>query len=610
MKRKNKLISAILFYLIAVLFIAFVFVPSMKKINTDFPNYYVSSNMLLDGKDMKTAYDNVEFNRQLLLYGIEGQIVSFIPYPPVSAILFLPIAKLEPLTAKLVWNIFNVILLIFCIYVLWKLTNFDFYNIGIIFFLSAYALTNNFLFGQAYLLVLLCLCLSIYFMIQGKDLLAALFMALSIVLKFYTVYFIFLFIFKKRFKLLFYTIAFGLMLYIPVVLITGYDVNLFYYSKLIFRLSDGWVGTAYAVEYQSFITLLHKLFNYEPVLNPHPLINSLVMFYIFKYLFVCGVLSVSLSYLIKTNENIKLEISLFCIISMLFLPLNASYQYVVLIPAIVFLCEYYLKDKDYIMIGTLLFILLFINSPAEVWVVNKVKDSSFFLLGYTKLFALLYLWLLNLKILGVKTGVKPFGSHTRKYMLIGGIHVVGLTIMSSLINIPINDGAHNVVANNNYMISMPSALNTMPERFIYTECTNGKFTLNSNFGFKYDKENVFNPIFIDSSDIAYETIVDKKAVKRLLNLNNGESTVTDKIYPNHTTLSKNENMKCYITDGQLFLEDIKNSKVIQLTSGRQLNSHPVFANNDTKIIFCSDRNRGTGFTTLYEFDINRILAGK
>lgn len=610
MKGKNKLISAVLFYLAAVLFIVFVFVPSVKSVNTDYPNYYVSSNMLLDGKDLKNAYDNVEFNRQLLLYGIEGQIVSFMPYPPVNAVLFLPIAKLEPLDAKLIWNIFNIILLLACIFVLWKMTNFDYYTIGIIFFLSAFALINNFMFGQAYLLVLLCLCLSVYFMIRDNNILSALFMALSIVLKFYTVFFIFLFIFKKRLKLLFYTLVLGLLLYIPVILITGYDVNLFYYSKLIFRLSDGWVGTAYAVEYQSFITLLHKLFNFEPVLNPHPVINSMVMFYIFKYLFVCGILSASLSYLRKTKENIKLEISLFCIISMLFLPLNASYQFVILIPAIVFLCEYYMREKDYIMIITLLFILLFINSPAEIWVVNKVKDTALFILGYIKLFALLYLWLLNMKILGERTGLRPFNPQMRKYLLIGGIHIVGLTIMSSLINTSINDGARNVLTNSNFMISMPSALNTIPEKFIYTECTNNKFTLNSNFGFKYDRENVFKPMFIDSQTIIFETVVNKKPVKKILNIVSGVSSVTENIYTINTSLSKNGKLKCYINDGQLYLEDIRSSKVIQLTSGRQINSFPVFANDDSKIIFCSDRSRGLGFTTLYEFDLKQIQAVK
>jgi hypothetical protein len=610
MKKSYKIYSAIIFGLAAVLFAAFVFIPSLKKVNTDFPNYYVSSNMLLDGKDLKTAYDNVEFNRQLLLYGIEGQIVSFMPYPPINAILFLPIARLEPLTAKLIWNLLSALLLLLSIYVLSRLASFDFYSTGIMFFFSGYALVNNILFGQAYILVLFCLILSIYYMIEGKDVLSALFMALSIVLKFYTVFFIFLFIFKKRLKLLFYTIAIGFILYIPVVLITGVDVNLFYYSKLMLRLSDGWVGTAYALEYQSFISLLHRLFDYEAALNPAPLIQSLVLFYVFKYLYICGVLCVSLSYLKKTNENIKLEISLFCIISMLFLPLNASYQFVVLIPAIIFLCEYYFRQNNYVKVGFLLFLMFFINSHGEVRLVNVLKDTPFFVFGYIKLFALLYLWLLNLKLLGLRTGLKPFNPHMRKFMLVGGLHMVGLTIMSSLVNQPIHDGAEPILISRNFMISNPSVLNAPDDKLIYTECINEKFVLGSNFGLKYAKENVFSPVFISPDEIAYETVIDRKPVKKILNIKTGESSVTDKMSFQNGLISNNGNLKCFIQDGQLCIQDLVSDKITQLTSGRQINSYPRFAENDTKIIFCSDRSRGAGFTTLYQLDLNKIPALK
>lgn len=610
MKKKYKVYSAVIFALIAVLFTALVFIPSLKKVYTDFPNYYVSSNMLLDGKDLKTAYDNVEFNRQLLLYGIEGQIVSFMPYPPVTAILFLPVAKLEPLTAKLIWNLLNALLLMLSIYVLSRLVSFDFSTTGIMFFFSGYALVNNFLFGQAYILVLFCLILSIYFMIDGKDVLSALFMALSIVLKFYTVFFLFLFIFKKRFKLLYYTIAFGTILYIPVIIITGVDLNMFYYSKLMLRFSDGWVGTAYAIEYQSFVSLLHRFFDYEAALNPAPLIQSMVLFYAFKYLYICGVLCVSFSYLKNTNENIKLEISLFCIISMMFLPVNASYQFIVLIPAVIFLCEYYFKQSNYVKVGFLLFLMFIINSHGEVRLVNALKDTPFFIFGYVKLFALIYLWLLNLKLLGLRTGLKPFNPRMRKFMLIGGIHVVGLTILSSSINQPIKDGAVPVLTSKNYMISNPSVLNTANDKLIYTECINEKFVLNSNFGLKYDKESVFSPVFINQDEIAYETVIDRKPVKKILNIKTGTASVTNNMSFQNGIISNNGNMKCFIQDGQLFIQDLKSDNITQLTSGRQINSYPRFAENDTKIIFCSDRSRGAGFTTLYQFDLNKLPTGK
>ena len=142
----NKTYHAVLFYILSALFFIIVFLPSAKKINTDFPNYYVSANMFLDGTDMKKAYDNVEFNKQVLYYGIEDQFVSFVPYPPVNALLILPFARLEPLTAKLLWNIFNIFFFLFSIHLISKISGLNFFLTGIIFFVSGYAFVNNFFF--------------------------------------------------------------------------------------------------------------------------------------------------------------------------------------------------------------------------------------------------------------------------------------------------------------------------------------------------------------------------------------------------------------------------------------------------------------------------------
>jgi hypothetical protein len=177
--------------------------------------------------------------------------------------------------------------------------------------------------------------------------------------------------------------------------------------------------------------------------------------------------------------------------------------------------------------------------------------------------------------------------------------------MSSLINQPIRDGAEPVLTSTNYMISNPSVLNAQNDKFIYTECIDQKFVLRSNFGSKYDKENVFSPVFINQNEVAYETVIDKKPVKKILNISTGMSSVTENMYYQNGIISSSGDLKCFIRDGQVCLEDLISGKVLQLTSGRQLNYYPRFAENDTKIIFCSDRFRGAGFTALYQFDLKK-----
>lgn len=611
---RKKIISFSLFIILGAAFTYLAFIPSLKKVNTDFPNYYVSSNMYLDGKDMKTAYDNVQFTRQLLMYGINDQLVSYTPYPPLTALLMTPIAKLPPLDAKFAWNIFNLILLLGCILILSKISNINFFAVGIIFFLSGFALMNNFMFAQTYLLVLFFLCLAMYFMSKGKDILSALFISLSIVLKFYTIFFIFLFIFKKRYKLLVYTIVFSALIYIPVILLTGFDLNWFYFTKIMPQLGDGWVGTVYAAEYQSFLSLLHRWFDYEPSLNPNPVFRSTVLFYILKYAYIFFILTLSISFIKPATENfkpvienikpvienIKLELSLFCIVCLLLLPVNASYQFVVLIPAVVFIAKYYWDNKNYLMAGTVISVMLLMNSPAQVFITSKLKDTPLYILAYVKLIGLLFLWIINLKILGKLNSLKLFNQRTNRFLAIGAVHIVFLTILSYSLNKPINDGDEYIKTSNNYLISMPSAYN---DKLVWTECAGEKFVLRSNFGFSYDKENVFYPVLIDSEHIAFETIENKLPKQKVIDIKTGIQRDASGIKLNSGSFTKDKKLECYSQNGVIFIKETVTGIAHPVTSGKQMCFFPVFADNDNSIIFASDRNRGVGFTALYKIKV-------
>ena len=596
--RKN-IFYGFIFAIISALFIYFVFIPANNKINTDFPNYYVSSNMYLDGINLKTAYDNVEFNRQLQLYGINDQIVSFVPYPPLTSLLMLPIAKLPPLDAKYVWNIFNLLLMLGSIIILSRISSINIFAIGIIFFLSGFAVMNNFMFAQTYLLILLLLCMSMYFMLKGKDILSALFISLSIVLKFYTIFFIFLFIFTKRYKLLVYTVILFVLIYIPVVLLTGFDLNVFYFTKIMPRLGDGWVGTVYAAEYQSFTSLLHRWFDFEPMLNPLPVLQSTLLFYILKYVYIFSVLTFSVLFIKPAKENLKLSLSLFCIVSMLLLPVNASYQYVILIPAVVFLVEYFTGSKKYFTAGTIIAVIFLINSPLQVWITMRFKDTPFYILAYVKLYGLFFLWIVNLKVLGKLNDIVFFNARTRKFFAIASVHIVLLSALSYYTNPPLTDNAAFIKTGDNFLISMPSASR---DKLIWTECISEKFVIRSNFGYSYDKENVFYPVFTDSGHIAFETIENRIPKQKIIDIKTGIQRDASGMKFNTHSLNNNNNLECYQIDGIISIKDLLTGKNYPLTSGKQICSFPVFEDNNT-VIFCSDRNRGVGFTALYRMRV-------
>lgn len=602
-KLNNNSFHAVSFCTLIVLFFIFVFLPSVKKINTDFPNYYVSANMFLEGKNLIRAYDNIEFNKQVLLHGIENQFVSFVPYPPVNALIMLPLAKLEPLTAKLVWNIFNLFCFTFCIFFISRISGLNIYLTGILFFISGYAFVNNFFFGQIYLLILLLFSSSLFFLLKNNDIIAALLFSVSVLLKFYTVFFIILFLCRRKYKMSIASVIFILILNLIAFSITGSDVNIFYYTEILPRISDGWVGTVYAAEFQSVLSMLHTFFYYEPSLNPNPLIESSQLYFIFKYLFYFGILISSTFLVIHSDKRLLLtQVSLFCFVCMLLLPVNASYQYVILIPAIAILTDYYINEKHYKRLGILLILFFTMNSPFAVFLITVTKGKPYFFPGYIKLFILIYFWSANFIILKNHKLRDKSRSSFFRWSFAYVILVLIFTRMSLAINNEEIDDAKSIIDNPGYLLSMP---NSAGNKLVYVESVSNKFVLNSNFGFKYDKENVFHPMFISNDEITYSTIAGRKDYFKKLFMSSLKDTVLNNSYNADTIqYSRDKSFTCFSKEGQIFLLDVSNNKLKQLTFGNSFNTLPVFADNDSKIIFCSDRNRGVGFTTLYEIKLN------
>ncbi len=602
----NRSYHAILFFILLALFFSLVFFPSIKKINTDFPNYYVSANMFLDGADLKLAYDNVEFNKQVLIYGIENQIVSFVPYPPVNSLLMLPVARLEPLTAKLIWNILNLLFFILSVLFISKISGLNIFLTGILFFISGYAFVNNFFFGQAYLLVLLFFSASLYFLLKEKDVLSAFLFSMSVLLKFYTIFFLILFLCRKKFRFVLTSVVFIFLLNYLVFTITGWDISIYYYSTILPRISDGWIGTVYAPEYQSVTSLLHTLFYRELSLNPNPLAESPELYFIFKYLFYFGIILTSVIAVMNTstdkdNSSIKKQIPLFSFVCMLLLPVNASYQYVILIPAIAILIFHYISEKKYILTLLIMSLFFIMNSPVSAYIINITKNKPYFLLGYIKLFILIIFWITGLSISG-----KSFMNNISKTTLLryAYVYVFLILIFTELSLMQIsdnNDGAENILINSNYLISMPTVKDG---HIIFTECRNEKFILNSNFGFKSESDNYFNPNFVNDNEIEYTSFGKGKTNFNTLSLNTLDHTETANLTDTGAAkYSGDKTMKCYSANGQIFIEKINENKTEQITSGRSFNYFPVFNGDDSGIIFCSDRGRGVGFTALYEIKI-------
>ncbi|MBL8015691.1 MAG: hypothetical protein JNK43_00350 [Ignavibacteria bacterium] len=222
------------------------------------------------------------------------------------------------------------------------------------------------------------------------------------------------------------------------------------------------------------------------------------------------------------------------------------------------------------------------------------KDSPFFIFAYVKLFGLLFLWIVNLRLL--KTAAEPgyYNRRMKKFFAIAGVHIAILTAISLFVNKPIDDGAEFVQTGSSYLVSMPSVSGG---RLVWTECVNEKFVLRSNFGFSYERENVFYPAFTDSMHIAFETIEGRKPKQRIIDVKTGIQRDASSIRLNVPQVVGSTELVSI--DGVLWHHAIPPMFETRLTFGRQFCYFPVFAGSDS-MYFCSDRYRGVGFTALYK----------
>src|SRR5437868_4771708 len=86
--------------LLAVLigiFIWWGFVLGWKKLNSDFPNYYLAGRLYRQGYALDCVYDWIWFQRQKDHAGIDQPLVEYVPNTLFLALVISPLARLAPL---------------------------------------------------------------------------------------------------------------------------------------------------------------------------------------------------------------------------------------------------------------------------------------------------------------------------------------------------------------------------------------------------------------------------------------------------------------------------------------------------------------------------------
>lgn len=392
----SKWLSIFLLAILSLFHLYYGVIPAWTKINSDFPNYYVSSRLLLEGKDLENIYDDNWFQKKINDYGI-SEPGKFSPFPPPTAFIMIPQALLSPLSAKRVYILVNLLVLFFAVYLLSKISGFSFINTLIIVLLSGAALVNNFLFGQFYLILLLFIVLGYLNLVKDKQIGSGVFWGIGAAVKYFPLIYVPVLFFKKKWKTLTSLIITVILINISALIFFGPKVYAFFFEKVLLSHFNGELSSQskFAVQFQSWNSFLRNLFVYDSIENPSPLIQSIFLFNFFRMLIYIFFPAAAIFVLYRLKENkdfIPAAVIVLSILIFVLSPASASYHLLLLILPVVLLLK--LSYKKNILFGFGL-IMLYALTGFSPFLIKKLSSDGL-LLKYHRLWLEVILFLISI----------------------------------------------------------------------------------------------------------------------------------------------------------------------------------------------------------------------
>src|ERR1700722_4517104 len=126
----------VLFALLAVYLAGCILPNAARKLNTDFPDYYLTAQLTREGNNISQAYEWVWLQRQKDHRNIDQRIVGLGTITPFSTLVVWPLTSMPPLTAKRFWLSLNLGFFLGIALLLRSLTRISWRQIALIIVLS------------------------------------------------------------------------------------------------------------------------------------------------------------------------------------------------------------------------------------------------------------------------------------------------------------------------------------------------------------------------------------------------------------------------------------------------------------------------------------------
>ena len=325
-------------------------IPGLTKMDTDFPNYYAAGVIARTGAGVDQMYDDIWFQKQIQSHGIDQQ-GKFSPFPPPTAVFFIPFSYLTPIVALRWMTFLNVIALIISVWLVSKL--FDFSHLESITFalFSGWGLANCFRFGQMYLLVSLAVLAAFYLSRRRAPTASGVIAGLFMTIKYFPIVVATDYLLKKNWRALVAMVLTCTAIFALSILVLGWEIHRQFFSMILgsHLQSDLSGQNPFSSTYQSFDSLLRRLFILDSVLNPQPLVASSIAFAGAKALVVVTILGSGVYCIGRLRQlwaSADLPLAVVSFAVLLVAPATATYHFLLLWLPVGMLIHYFRQNQQ------------------------------------------------------------------------------------------------------------------------------------------------------------------------------------------------------------------------------------------------------------------------
>jgi hypothetical protein len=339
-----------------------------QRLNTDFPNYYVTARLLREGYSTNRVYEWIWIQRQKDRMGIgpaDQPVVGFIPHTPFSALLMRPLTYWPPLAAKRIWIVCNLLLVAAVVSLLRSLTQLPWRGIALLTCLN-FPLLRNLEYGQYYIVLLFLLTAALWLYVREKRFSAGMLIGVAAALKLFPALFLIYFLRKRDLRAGLGLMTGALVSVAASVWAFGPGLHRIYLTQVLPWALRGEANDPYNLRSGSLSSLLHRVLIYEPEWNPHPLTHAPAVFAVLHPLLQMLIL-VPVIYLITSRRDdwrqVEMEWSSFIVALLAISTLTAFYHFTLLLLPVSVMAAMFWQEGERLTLGLLLILYLGICFP-------------------------------------------------------------------------------------------------------------------------------------------------------------------------------------------------------------------------------------------------------